>query len=286
MSEANGKSLAVSPQQKFQQIVEGRKASIAAVLPSHLKGREDALVKSAMLAMMKNQQLASCTPQSVATALVQAAQLGFTDVSGTLGHAYLVPYSGQCQLITGYRGMLDLARRSGEIASVTVRGVFKGDEFEMVLGDDERFTHKPNPDSTQDPKDLIGAYCIARFKDGGVHRQFMSRKQIDAVKKNSGPWRDHYVEMALKTVMRRAFKWWPMSLEIQRDLTEMAQRDDGKAVAADILDVEVVPDEPDAPALPASVSDAVGIGSESAQPPAEMFDKPAQPVGTVGRVKP
>lgn len=265
----------------YQHMVEGRKASMEAVLPIHLRGRADSLVKSAMLAAMKNPQIQKCSPGTIASALIQAAQLGFTDVSGTLGHAYLVPYSGQCQLIVGYRGMLDLARRSGEIQSVEATPVFKGDVFKRTLGDNPSFIHEPG-DADQTWENFQGAYCIAKFKDGGIHRSYMTKKEIDRIKKNTQVWREHPIQMALKTVVRRAFKWWPMSLDLQRDLTEMASRQDTKAAANDILDIEAVETEPteEQPQSVGELTDGTkGIGSEDAQPPANL--QLGEPVGRV-----
>lgn len=273
----------------FQALVEGRKASMAAVLPKHLVGREDALVKSAMLAVMKTPKLAQCSGASVASSLVQAAQLGFTDVSGTLGHAYLVPYGGTCQLIVGYRGMLDLARRSGEIQSIDVQPVFKGDVFKRTLGDNPSFIHEPG-DGEQTYAALVGVYCIAKFKDGGVHRSYMRKADIEAVKQNTDIWRKHPIEMAKKTVVRRAFKWWPMSIDLQRDLAEMATKADSKGAALDILDAEVIEEEPEqtepASTLNELAAPAPGIGDENAQPPDELpLGQPQAPRPVVGRVK-
>jgi recombination protein RecT len=143
--------------------VVNRKGTFGAMLPSHLKGREESLTKSAVMAAIKNPKLLVCKPSSVVSSLTQAAQLGFTDVSGTLGQAYLVPYGNTCQLIIGYRGMLDLARRSGEIESVTARAVFQGDHFEIEYGDNERFAHRPAAED-ESPDKLLGAYVIAHTR--------------------------------------------------------------------------------------------------------------------------
>lgn len=272
----------------FLALVEGRKASIEAVLPRHLQGRGDALVKSAMLAAMKNPQLEQCKGQTVAASLVQAAQLGFTDVSGTLGQAYLVPYNGVCQLIVGYRGMIELARRSGEIASIDAQPVFKGDVFKRTLGDNPSFIHEPG-DGEQTYANLIGCYVIAKFKDGGISRTWMYKREIDAVKKNSGPWREHPIQMALKTVVRRGFKWWPMSLDVQRDMQEMGTKAESRAVIEDILDVEASVHEPEQVEPPASLKElaaAPGIGDENAQPPADLpLGRPPASRPVVGRVQ-
>lgn len=243
--------------------IVNRKATFGAMLPSHLKGREESLTKSAVMAAIKNPKLLECKASTVVSSLTQAAQLGFTDVSGTLGQAYLVPYKDQCQLIIGYRGMLDLARRSGEIESVTARAVFQGDHFEIEYGDNERFSHRPEADD-ESPEKLIGAYVIAKFKGGGIHRTFMSRKQIERVMTKSqsrgqyGPWKDHFIEMALKTVIRRAFKYWPMSLELQGRIQEMAIDETNRGVVGDLMDIPMIEGEaseiPDN-APPASIGD-------------------------------
>lgn len=246
--------------------VVNRKATFGAMLPSHLKGREESLTKSAVMAAMKNPKLLVCKPSTVVSSLTQAAQLGFTDVSGTLGQAYLVPYKDQCQLIIGYRGMLDLARRSGEIESVTARAVFQGDHFEIEYGDNERFAHRPMADD-ESPEKLLGAYVIAKFRGGGIHRTFMSRKQITAVmfksqsKGQYGPWKDHFIEMALKTVIRRAFKYWPMSLELQERFQTMSSNTDNVGVIADVLD------------LPMIEGDVVDEGSDGSASDADDEDK-------------
>jgi len=254
--------------------VVNRKGTFGAMLPSHLKGREESLTKSAVMAAIKNPKLLVCKSSSVVSSLTQAAQLGFTDVSGTLGQAYLVPYDERknvngewqvvatnCQLIIGYRGMLDLARRSGEIESVTARAVFQGDHFEIEYGDNERFAHRPAAED-ESPDKLLGAYVIAKFKGGGIHRTFMSRKQIEGVMLKSqskgkyGPWKDHFIEMALKTVIRRAFKYWPMSLELQGRIQEMATDETARGVVGDLMDIPMIEGEvsevPDSP--PASLS--------------------------------
>lgn len=272
--------------------VVNRKATFGAMLPSHLRGREESLTKSAVMAAIKNPKLLVCKPSTVVSSLTQAAQLGFTDVSGTLGQAYLVPYKDQCQLIIGYRGMLDLARRSGEIESVTARAVFEGDYFEVEYGDNERIVHRPLAED-ESPDKLVGAYVIAKFKGGGLHRQPMKRSQILAVMKKSqsrgdyGPWKDHFVEMALKTVIRRAFKYWPMSLELQGRIQEMSTDETNRGVVGDLMDVPMIEgdvvDAPNDP--PASMSEAVDPPKSDPKEGAQFVESLGLDSGGGGRKK-
>ena len=85
-------------------------------------------VRVALTTVRTNPSLAGCNPQSLLAALMLSAQLGL-EPGGPLGHAYLVPFKNEVTFIPGYRGLITLARRSGEVASIRAHAVFDGDEF-------------------------------------------------------------------------------------------------------------------------------------------------------------
>ncbi|EFN8903469.1 exodeoxyribonuclease VIII [Escherichia coli] len=123
-----------------------------------------------------------------------------------------------CRVIIGYRGMIDLARRSGQIASLSARVVREGDEFSFEFGLDEKLIHRPGEN---EDAPVTHVYAVARLKDGGTQFEVMTRKQIELVRSlskagNNGPWVTHWEEMAKKTAIRRLFKYLPVSIEIQR----------------------------------------------------------------------
>ena len=114
--------------------------------------------------------------------------------------------------------MIDLARRSGQIVSISARTVRDGDNFHFEYGLNESLTHIPgeNEDSP-----ITHVYAVAKLKDGGIQFEVMTKKQIEKVREkskagDSGPWKDHWEEMAKKTVIRRLFKYLPVSIEMQR----------------------------------------------------------------------
>ena len=162
---------------------------------------------------------------------MQCAQLGL-EPGGALGHAYLIPFdkrqkingrwetvSTEAQLIIGYRGMIDLARRSGQILSISARTVHVNDKFSYSYGLEETLEHSPC--ETGDRGELTHVYAVARLKDGGVQFEVMSRADVEKVRAlskagSSGPWVDHFDEMAKKTVIRRLFKYLPVSIELQK----------------------------------------------------------------------
>lgn len=190
--------------------------------------------------------LQRCSPDSLVKSAIQAAQLGL-EVNGILGHAYLVPYGGNCQFMLGYRGMIALARRSGQIISIYAQAVYKNDTFEFEFGLEEKLRHVP---AVGDRGELIYAYAIAKLENTysqagkeGVQFDVMSRSDIDKIKARSqsakgaySPWKTDYEEMAKKTVLRRLFKYLPISIEIQEGIA----REEVKDLSQDYKEAEDV----------------------------------------------
>lgn len=192
------------------------KQQFAAALPKHMTPERMARIVTTEI--RKTPALVSCDQGSFLGAVIQCAQLGL-EPGNSLGHAYILPYGKQAQLIIGYRGMIDLARRSGQIVSLSARAVHEHDEFNYQLGLHEDLSHKPCEDENAGP--VTHVYSVARLRDGGIQFEVMSRAQVEAVRAQSkagksGPWVSHWEEMAKKTVIRRLFKYLPVSVEIQR----------------------------------------------------------------------
>lgn len=177
------------------------------------------LIKLAMLAYNRSPELRKCSPESIYVALLYCAELGLEP--NPLGHAYLVPFGNECVFIPGYRGLVKLALRSGQIATLDADVVHEKDEFHWEKVDGiPHFKHKPYL-GKDDPGEVIAAYAAATMRDGRVQMRVLSRRDIDKVRessraKNSGPWKDWFEEMAIKTAIRRASKLWPMSREMER----------------------------------------------------------------------
>lgn len=207
----------------IQAFLTAYKPEIQRALPKHLSA--DRMARVALTEFRKTPALAKCKPESLFGAIIQSAQLGL-EPGSALGHAYLIPHGQEVTLIVGYRGMLDLARRSGQIESIQAQPVFEGDTFECVYGLAPNLQHIPdwqNPNRTDSSK-LRFVYAVAKLKDGGVQFEVMSRAEVDAIRSrsragSSGPWKTDYVAMALKTVIRRLFKYLPVSIEMQRAIS-------------------------------------------------------------------
>ncbi len=226
------------------------KDEIARCLPKHLT--PDRMARIAMTELRKTPKLQECDPMSFIAAIMQASQLGLEP--GVLGSCYLIPFNNnktgkvECTFMPGYRGFLDLARRSGQINSVVARAVYANDEFHYEFGLTENITHKPTMD---DRGDLVAVYAVALLKDGGHQFDVMSKREVDEIRKssksaNSGPWVTHFDEMAKKTIVRRLFKWLPCSVEMQKAVSLDEQQESGtqniKVAASEEFDMDFVID--------------------------------------------
>lgn len=199
--------------------------AMAQALPKHMD--VDRLTRLAMTTIRTTPELRDADVASLLGAVMQAAQLGLEP--GLLGHCYLLPFNNkkkgikEVQFIIGYKGMIDLARRSGQIQNIYAHAVYEKDEFEYELGLEPKLIHKPTIEA--DRGQLIGAYAVAHFKDGGYQFEFMPKAEIEKRKSRSksanssySPWATDYEEMAKKTVIRHMWKYLPISVEIQQQV--------------------------------------------------------------------
>lgn len=211
----------------------------------------DRLTRIVMTECRKTPALLKCAPESFYGVVLQCAALGL-EPGSALGHCYLLPFGNgkdkqgrpNAQLIIGYRGMIDLARRSGQIVSLQAYCVHEQDTFNYKLGLDPDIEHIPA--SVADRGKVTHVYAVAKLKGGGVQFEVMSRAEIEKVRTsskagNSGPWSSHREEMAKKTVIRRLFKYLPVSIEAVRAVEIDEKTDRGEATTdQDFLDAEFI----------------------------------------------
>ncbi|WP_378210041.1 recombination protein RecT [Anoxybacteroides rupiense] len=214
-----------SPAQTIAAYLKKMGPEIEKALPKHMDA--DRMARIALTTIRTNPKLLECSVPSLLGAVMQAAQLGLEP--GLIGHCYLVPFkngkTGQSdvQFIIGYKGMIDLARRSGQIENIYAHAVYSNDEFDYELGLEPKLKHKPCMNG--DRGEFIGVYAVAHFKGGGYQFEFMPKEEIEKRRKrskaaNAGPWVTDYEEMAKKTVIRHMWKYLPISIEIQQQAAQ------------------------------------------------------------------
>lgn len=181
----------------------------------------------ALSALNNTPALQQCTPMSFLAALMNAAQLGL-EPNTPLGQAYLIPYKNkgslECQFQIGYKGLIDLAYRNGQIQTIQAQAVYEHDFFEYEYGLEPRLVHKP---AFSDRGEVIYFYAIFKTVNGGFGMAVMSKADMDLYAKtyskafdsSYSPWKTDYESMAKKTVIKQALKYAPIKTDFQRALS-------------------------------------------------------------------
>lgn len=226
-SKAASKTNAVESKQpqNIKQWIVAMKPQIEAALPKVITAER--FTRMALTAVSSNPKLADCTPKSFMGALMQAAQLGL-EPNTPLGQAYLIPYRNkgvmEVQYQTGYKGLIELAHRSGQFKNIEAHTVFENDEFEYEYGLEPKLVHKP---ALKDRGGIIAFYAVFTLVNGGFGFEVMSKEDVDthAKKYSQGfnssysPWKTSYESMAKKTVLKQLLKYAPIRTEFAREMT-------------------------------------------------------------------
>jgi len=203
--------------------LEASRPKFAATLPAHIN--PDRFVRSVLGVMNTSPQLQRVAQypaarRSILNSCMKAATDGLVLDSR---EAALVTFGKDDQAVVTYMpmiaGVLKKLRNSGALSTISAHVVYEKDRFAYILGDDERIEHEPYRGGKRGAP--IGAYAIAKLKDGGVQRMFMDVTEIEEVRavsraKNAGPWKEWWGEMAKKTVIRRLCKYLPSSADIEQ----------------------------------------------------------------------
>ena len=237
-------SAAKAEKKTMQAYIKAMEPAIKKALPSVIT--PERFTRMVLSALSSTPKLAECSPQSFLAAMMTAAQLG-VEPNTALGQAYLLPYRNhgqmECQFQLGYKGLIDLAYRSGEVSVIQAHTVYENDVFEYELGMDPKLRHVP---AKADRGEAVAYYAMFKTKDGGYGFEVMS---VDDVQRHaqrysksygsgSSPWRSNFDEMAKKTVLKRALKYAPLKSDFVRGV---AQDETIKAELSD--EMYAVPDE-------------------------------------------
>ncbi len=257
-----------------QQLLGANMKAIQSALPKHMT--PERMCRVAFNTVQKTPALLNCTPHSLVAAIVEASSLGLE--IDARGQAYLVPYKGSVTLIPGYKGLMDLAYRSGRVTSIYADVVCANDTFDFALGLDARLAHVPNLDERGEMK---AVYAVAKIKDADPAFVVLGRSEVEKVKKASpgaskpdSPWVKWEEEMWKKTAIRRLCKYLPLSPEMQRALSleDLADAGKGQDLGVGLIDIpqqgEVPGDEN--PAIDMAALDRFNKQTAAALPDEDM----------------
>lgn len=231
-------------------IIQAGAKQFATALPKHINS--DRFVRIAITTIRQNPKLAQCSQESLLGALMVSAQLGLEP--GTLGQCYLIPFENkklgkvECQFQIGYKGLIELLRRSGQLSDIYSYAVYENDDFEITYGLSRDLKHKPN---FSDRGEIIGFYAVAILKDGAKAFEYMTKEEIikheEKYRKGSyknDVWNKNFEEMAQKTVVKKLLKWLPVSVEFLENI----EKDDKSFKVAETKnaeDIEIIESDGD-----------------------------------------
>lgn len=246
IAKAAGNTAAVKtdPKKVLNAYIAKMEGQIAKALPSVLT--PERFSRIVMTAVSSTPKLAETTPQSFLGAMMTAAQLGL-EPNTPLGQAYLLPYKNkgvlECQFQIGYKGLIDLAYRSGQVSIIQAQAVRENDEFSYEYGLEPKLTHKP---ALRDRGEVTCYYAMFRTKDGGFGFEVMSKEDIQAHAErfsqsygsDFSPWKTSFDAMAKKTVLKQVLRYAPLKSDFV------------KAVASDCtIKHDIAPDMSEVPTV-------------------------------------
>lgn len=242
---------------------------INAAVPKHLTGER--LLRTFVQATGKQPLLLQCDMRGVIGQMLTCSALGL-EINTPLGHAYLLPFKGkrkvgnawvdiyEAQLVIGYKGMVDLAYRSGQITQVDADVVCQGDKFAWEKGSHHSMRYQQLvAKATGTP---THAYATANTKIGGMPFEVMLWDDVMAIRNSSkgyqsaiyakdeaekkgyklprgytdAPWVKHVIPMASKTAFNQLSKWIPTSPELSAAIALDQGGDRGSAHYGQVID--------------------------------------------------
>jgi recombination protein RecT len=233
--------LAVKDYIKQDQIVQ----NFRDVLGNH---QANAYISSVLIAVANSQALQECTPVSVVSSALRAATLRLSCDPGT-GQAYLVPFKGRCTLVIGYRGLMDMALRTGKYRYLNVGKIYEGEEII-----EDRLTGMHSLAGGKKSNTVIGYLLYFELMSGYRKSVYMTVEEIAAhaarysKSLDSGPWKTHREQMEKKTILRMGLgKWGYFDPHDQAMITQLEQSEE--IVDAEIVEPSpaVIPPEPEEP---------------------------------------
>lgn len=207
------------------ELIKAMEPEIRKALPEVIT--PERFTRMALSALNTTPKLRECTPMSFLAALMNAAQLGL-EPNTPLGQAYLIPYNNkgvmECQFQIGYKGLIDLSYRNPQMQIISAQAVYENDVFEYELGLNPKLEHRP---ALEDRGEVRLFYGMFKLVNGGYGFEVMSKAAMDAYAReyskafdsSFSPWKNNYIGMAKKTVIKQALKYAPLKTDFRKALS-------------------------------------------------------------------
>ena len=240
---------AVTPIEKITTYLDAEtvKARFAQIVGDKNVG---AYVSSIMTTVANSAQLQKCTPNSIYISAVRAATMRLSTDPST-GQAYLVPFKGAATLVVGYKGLYDMAIRTGRYRYINVGQIYEGQTVEL-----NQITGFHSIVGFRQGNKVIGWIGAFEMRTGFGKTIYMTIEEIHAHAKQysasydfaDSPWKKETWKMEQKTVLRLLLRRWayldPADVQALEEV-ETAQAETIDAESSDIPDM-YIPDRDEA----------------------------------------
>lgn len=233
----------IDPYRKAQSYLKAMMPAIQEALPKSSGMSPERLSRITLTTLKQNPKLLECSVESLLGAVLQSAQLGLEPSLN--GSCFFVPFKNTVSFQIGYKGLIDLVCRKGEVVSIVAQEVRKGDTFHYEYGRNETLKHIPAPHDKRGEIEYFYAYAM--LKNGGFTYTVMHISEIEKIRDDHSVsykfdkgghsiWAKHFSSMARKTVIKRLIQYLPISVQTQ----ELVAHDETirKDISADVIHVE------------------------------------------------
>lgn len=254
------------------------KERILSALPVTFKVNVDRLIATAAVYYAEDKKLWECSRVSLMSSILECAALGF-DLNKTKGQCALVAFGKTCTFMPMWKGLRDLAMRSGKITKMYSRIVHKNDDFKLIYGLNEDLIHIPETKKAKGQ--VVGAYAVAHFSNGEKQFEFMDFEELEKIRKHSNQrsgaiWSTWTEEMYKKTVIKRLCKSLPATEETEEllDAIRMDNETFYKEQETPTLDEGEQTKPPQRKTKPETESETPPEDSKSEQKPPPLEEEP------------
>lgn len=224
--------------QSLIEVIRQKQGSFADVATKYLP--PERLVKLAIVAITKMPDLQKVPAAEVVAELINCARLGLEP--NVEGGRWLLPFKRRTDggdryelvAVTDYRGLVDIARRSGEVVAIHADVRRANDLWEnWIDAGGATLVHLRHRRAESDRGDVLGAYAVVRLKNGEVQAAYLTLDEINSAKGRSrgassefSPWQRDFEAMAKKTAIRRLYNLLPKTPEVQAAREVLAEEEE------------------------------------------------------------
>lgn len=205
----------------IEKVLNSYKIQIEKALPKTYDSAR--FISNAITLLTRNKSLLNCNVESLLSSIILASNFGFNLINND---AYIIPFynskkgTTDANFIIGYKGLIKMMHNNNKVLSIYAETIHETDEYEIIYGINPEIKHKPDLTAEKTEINLIGAYAVAKYVNGGYNFIFLTKSEIESYKKRSKDtnysiWKTDYIAMSKKTAIRRLAVYVPNSDEMQ-----------------------------------------------------------------------